>query len=321
MSQILDDVGRLEVLHADQTPRYTIIPHATEEGKFWGVLNWREFSVTIECACASRDEVRAALAKRALELYENSKQYPLLPVRIDAKAEAAACIDAKDVLEAQEKAEFDAEETLAAHAKTNAKAPLEAHAVEASPAQLRAFCLVGRLDRHKEDGAGVYVKFKDGREMFLDVSYAAPLMTKLGAKLTIRAALNDDSIAQYIDVNAPFIVRFRPVKRLGNALLCGVIEPFIPYSRTAPRPGKVLLDNPAIKQFLSKRNTVFYMTSDLLVPTDAANQRPSRRAKAAARAKKEPAAPASQSEPATQQPEPAALTPQEPEHAELVVWY
>lgn len=315
MSQMLDDVGRLEVLHADQTPRYTIVPHATEEGKFWGVLNWREFSVTIECACASRDEVCTALAKRALELYENSKQHPVLPARADAKA----AVQAKAVVEAP------AKEVSEAPAKAVVEAPAKAVAegVEASAAQLRAFCIEGKLDRLKENGSGLFAKFEDGSEIFLDVSYAAPLMSKLGAKLVIRAAVNDESIAEYIDVKAPFIMRCRPVKRMGKGLLCGVIEPFVPYSRTTPHPRKVLLDSPAIEQFLTKRNTVFYMTSDLVVPTDAAGrQRPSRRAKkAAARAKEPSQAPMRTEEPAAAaQPSPVAALPQQkPE--ELVVWY
>jgi hypothetical protein len=266
----LNTIGMLEVLHADQAPRYTIVGHPP---RVHGMLTWREFTVQLDVMCPDAETARRALAEQALKLHTNARQYAPLPSRIAPTTNTSAAVRSSSNAPAEKPVRESkttgsappAKQSAAAtpsHGAANPKASLSDEAV-------RSFCISAKLARDHAERSAVHARVADNSHLLLIGAYALPLLGNVGATITIRAARTNS--IDHIDTKAPFVITCRPLRReRDKSLLCTVTN------GTAPEPyiGQIKIAGPYVEQFLYERDIIFYITANIKVSPQRSPQPP-----------------------------------------------
>lgn len=264
----VDFAGQLDVLHADQAPRYTIIEDAVEKGKYRGMLNWREFCVNLERPCESASRARQMLAERVFELYNVASQHPPLPSRITSAVASHTLVQADVQPKSMElKASNSSESNNPRQQRSASKmTPEEIERETKLAEQFSISAIVTHVDAEKPS---VAANLDDGSTLHLVGNYARPLVDKLGVKITIRAVRMGAS-TDHIARTAPFVLWCRPVLcEDGTRLICAVLPGFAVRAKLPSNPPKIAFDGPYIAPFVNKHGISFYITSDLAMPAIA----------------------------------------------------
>jgi hypothetical protein len=256
----LNTIGVLEVLHADQAPRYTIVGHPPH---VHGMLTWREFTVQLDGTCPDVETARRALAEQALKLYTNARQFAPLPSRIAPATNTSSAVPSPAEKPVRENKTTSgaapakppaAEKPSRGAVAANAKALLSEDAV-------RGFCISAKLERDHVERSAVHARVADNSHLLLIGAYALPLLGNVGSTITIRAARTNSPI-DHIDTKASFVVNCRPLRReRDKSLLCTVAA----GTTTGPYIGQIKIAGHYVEPFLYDRDIIFYITANIKI--------------------------------------------------------
>lgn len=238
MSQVteIDYETELSVLHAEQAPRFTIVKDKNQ--KFCGTLTWRGHWIKLDMPCQSEEEARSALAKQALHTVA-ADATKTSPLAVTVASTTPTLPLATPVVFTKQ--DFARQEP-----------PLSVELVVVA--------------RQNSDEA--FAMASDGSAVLLRGVFAKQLQGRVGAKIRVQTALRTGSL-DHLPKNLPFTITCVPLfarqrKRLFAQPIAGIVTS---VQRIEADSAKVRFTGPAFKRHVLTKDILFFITSDLVVPS------------------------------------------------------